>query len=91
MNFRLSGGSAEGLGAIGAGAHGAEVVVAEDSRGVAVVEVDLDGVVSHLCGGLCAGLGLEHRQDGRGRGSAAGECFFLFALIVAGGAGAIVA
>jgi len=58
---------------------------------MAVAKIDLDGVVPYLGGRLRAWLGLEHGQDGRGRGGARGEGFFLSALVVAGGAGAIVA
>src|SRR5271157_1402724 len=57
---------------------------------MAVVEVDLDGVVSYLRGGLRAGLGLEHRQDSGGCGGAAGERLFLCALVIARGARTII-
>jgi len=73
-----------------AGAVSAEVVVAEDAGGVAIVEIDLDGVVADLRGGIGAGLGLVHGEN-EGAGEAGGSHGFLFgAFVVAGGAGAIV-
>jgi hypothetical protein len=81
----------EGGGAFGAGALGAEIVVAEDAGGVAIVEIDLDGVVADLRGGLRARFGLVHGQERRGGELHGCEIFFFSALVVAGGAGAIVA
>lgn len=57
---------------------------------MAVIEIDLDGVVPYLGGGLRAGLGLEHGQDDGGCGGAACEGYFLFAFVVARRAWAIV-
>jgi hypothetical protein len=57
---QLGGWTAEGFGALFAGTIGAEVVVAEDASGMAIGEVDLDSVVPHLRGGLCAGFWLVH-------------------------------
>ena len=56
-------GLAEGGFAGVAGAMGAEVVVAEDAGGVAIIEIDLDGVVTDLRGGIGAGLGLVHGEN----------------------------
>src|SRR5208282_1276589 len=64
-------------GAIRAGAHRAQIVVAENPRGVAVSEVDLDGVIAHLRRRLRARLRLEHGQHGRGRGIAPRKGLFL--------------
>jgi len=70
---------------------GAEIVVAEDAGGVAIVEIDLDSVVADLGGGIGARLGLVHREE-RGSGEVrGGGVFFFCALVVASGAGAIVA
>jgi hypothetical protein len=81
----------EGGGAFGAGAVSAEIVVAEDAGGMAIVEIDLDGVVAYLRGGLRARRGLVHGQERRGGEVHGSEIFFFGALVVAGGAGAVVA
>ena len=82
----------KGCGAIGAGADGAEVFVAEDASVVAIVEIDLHGVIADLGGGLGAHFGFVHGQGGRGDGSGFGAWMFLLeALVVAGGAGAFIA
>jgi hypothetical protein len=83
--------SAEGFGAFGAGAISAEIVVAEDTGGMAVVETNLDGVVPYLRCGLCAGFWLVHGEQRRGRETHGGHVVFLGALVVARGAGAKVA
>jgi hypothetical protein len=91
--MRSGGGGAEGFGAVGAGADAAEMVVAEDTGGVAVGEGDLDGVVAHCGSFLCAGFGLEHGQR-RGRSESrccGGVGALSYALVVAGGAGTFVA
>src|ERR1700722_10851604 len=87
---RLFGEITKGRGAIGARADGAEVLVAEDAGVVAVVEIDLHGVIADLRGGLGANFGFEHGQGRRrnGRGLGCGVLLFLVALLVAGGAGA---
>src|SRR5215471_12628973 len=79
--------------AFGAGADGAEMVVGVDAGRVAVGKGDLDGVVPYLCGRLGAGFRFEHRKRGRRSKSRRGfgEGFLFGALIVAGGAGAVVA
>src|SRR5215470_5652986 len=78
---------------IQAGADGAEMVVGVDAGRVAVGKGDLDGVVPYLCGRLGAGFRFEHRKRGRRSKSRRGfgEGFLFGALIVAGGAGAVVA
>lgn len=79
------------MGAGRAGADGAEMVVAVDARSMAVSERELDGVVPNSVRGFGGGLGLEHGENsGRSR-TRGGEGGFLFALVVAGGAGAFVA
>ena len=60
-------GGTEGGFAFVAGALGAEVVIAEDAGGVAIVEIDLDGVVADLRCGIGAGFGLVHGQERGGR------------------------
>jgi hypothetical protein len=82
---------AEGLGAGGAGADGAELVVAVYAGGVAVGEGELDGVVADGVGGFGGGLGLEHGQGGGGGWARGCEVRFFLALVVAGGAGAFFA
>lgn len=77
--------------ALVAGALLAEVVVAEDAGGVAIVEIDLDGVVADLRGGIGAGLWLVHGEKRGSRKIQGGQIFFFGAFIVAGGARAIVA
>ena len=69
-------GVTEGLGAGGAGADGAEMVVAVDAGGVAVGEGDLNGVIADSGSLLCARLGFEHRQRGGGSGARAGKSAF---------------
>src|SRR2546426_9449798 len=74
-------------------ADGAQVVVAVDAGGVAVGEIDLNGVVAYRRGGLGLGLGLEHGQHGGCRACAfgAGQGGFLLAVVVPQSAGAVVA
>jgi hypothetical protein len=95
LKKRLCSEVTEGCGALGARADGAEVFVAEDAGIVAIVEVDLHGVIADLRGGLGADFGLEHGQGRRGHGRGFGACaamlLFLVALLVAGGAGAFFA
>jgi len=84
----------EGCGALGARADGAEVLVAEDAGIVAVVEIDLNCVISDLRGGLGANFGFEHGQGRRrnGRDGFGGVVLLvLVALFVAGGAGTFLA
>jgi hypothetical protein len=82
---------AKGFGAFGAGADAAEVVVAEDSGGVAIGEGDLDGVITDCGGGLRARLGFEHWQGCCGGRPSGGESGFSDAFVVAGGAGTLFA
>jgi hypothetical protein len=88
---QLGGWSAEGFGASLARAIGAEVVVAEDAGGMAVGEIDLDGVVAYLRRGLSAGFGLVDGQKRRGGEIHGGHGVFLGALVIAGGTGAMLA
>src|SRR5437660_11061304 len=63
------------------------MVVAVDASRVAVGEADLNGIMTHLRGGLGARFGLEHGQRGRGlecRGYLA-ERLLLLSGVVAGG------
>src|SRR5258708_5598839 len=82
---------AEGFGALAAGADAAEVVVAEDSGGVAVGESDLYGVIADFGRGFGAGLSLEHRQRRGGSWPCGGKSELLDPLVIASGAGALVA
>src|SRR3989441_8706871 len=74
-------------------ADGAQVVVAVDAGGVAVGEIDLNGVVAYRRGGLGFGLGLEHGQHDGCRCCAfgAGQGGFFLAVVVTQSAGAVVA
>lgn len=82
--------TAEIAGAIVAGTERAEIVVAVDAGGMAIVEGDLDGIVPYRVGGLSARLGLVHGEK-RGGGSGGRASGFLFgAFVIAGGAGAMV-
>jgi hypothetical protein len=68
------------------------VFVAEDAGAVAIVEIDLNGVIADLGGGLGANFGFVHGQGGRGDGTRFGAWMFLLdALVVAGGARAFIA
>lgn len=82
---------AEGSLALVAGAVGAEIVVTEDAGRVPVVETDLDGVVADLSSGIGARFGLVHGEEGGGRETRRDRGVLVAALIIAGGAGAIVA
>jgi hypothetical protein len=86
----LAHGGAEGFGAVGAGTDVAEMVVAVDASRVAVGEADLNGIITHLRGGLGARFGFEHGQRGRGLGYLA-ERLLLLSGVVAGGAGTLLA
>src|SRR2546427_12588725 len=74
-------------------ADGAQVVVAVDAGGVAVGEIDLNGVVAYRRGGLGLGLGLEHGQHGgcRAYPFLAAQGGFFFAVVATQSAGAVVA
>ena len=67
--------------------------VAEDAGIVAIVEIDLNGVIADLRGGLGANFGFEHGQGRRRNGSrfCRAVLLFLVALLVAGGAGTFFA
>jgi len=69
------------------------MLVGEDASVVTIGEVKLDGVSTDSVGRLGCGLGLKHREGRRGckGGRRTGQRFFLGALVVAGGAGALVA
>jgi len=82
---------AESLGAVGTRANTAEMIVAVDSGGVAVVESDLNGVIADDGGGLRSRFRLEHRQHRRRSAPGGGKHALLLALFVAGGARALVA
>jgi len=82
---------AEGSGAFRAGTECAEVVVAEDAGEVAVVEIDLDGVVADLRGGVGAGFWFIHRKKRRSGEIHRAHVLFFGAFVVTGGAGAVVA
>src|SRR5580704_7580749 len=81
---------AERLGAGGAGADRAEMIVAIDARGVAVGEGDLNGVVADRGGGFGAGLGFEHGEHRGGGWTRSREGGLFPALIVTGGARALI-
>ena len=82
---------AKGFGAVRAGANTAEVIVAEDAGRVAVGKRDLNGVVANRGRRLRARLRLKHRQRGGRSGSSAGDGALSYPLIIAGGAGTLVA
>ena len=67
------------------------MVVAVDTRGMAVGKGELDGVVAHRVGGFRGGLRLEHGEGGGGGWAGCREGDFLFALVVASSARAFVA
>src|SRR6266403_1518988 len=90
-DFARSGRGAEGLGAVGAGANTAEMIVAEDAGRVAVGKRDLNGVVANRRCRLGARLRLKHRQRGGGSGSSGGDSALSYPLIIAGGAGTLFA
>jgi hypothetical protein len=87
----LFGRFAKGFGAYFAGTKGAQVLVAEDPGGMPVIENDLDRIVPNLGGGIGAGLGLVHGQQRRSRKIERGRHLFFAALVIACGAGALVA
>ena len=73
-------------------ADGTQEIVAVDSRGMPIVEAELDGVVAHLGGRLRPGAGLVHWQNGRAGSVAKGDRdFFLAALVIAGRTGTVIA
>ena len=81
--------------AILAGAHRPQIIVAEDASGMAVGEINFDGVVTDGLRGARAGLGLIHWQHARSEWSGCarrrGPLGGLFvALVVTGRAGAIL-
>ena len=67
------------------------MIVTENSSGVAVGERNLDRVVADGRGGLGARLGLEHGQGGGRSGTRAGKGALSYPLVIASGAGALVA
>ena len=69
------------------------MLVTEDAGIVAVVKIDLYGVVADLGGGLGANFGFVHGQHGRreGRGFGGVVLLVLVALFIASGAGAFLA
>ena len=79
---------AKGRSTFGAWAYGAEMIVAEDSGGVAVIEVDLYRVVTHLSRGLSANFGFEHGKRRRRNycRSHARVLMLLFPFFIAGSA-----
>ena len=85
----------KGCRAICTRADAAKVLITEDAGIVAIVEIDLHGVVADLGGGLGANFGFEHGQhrrgDGSGFGARATVLLFLIALVVARGAGTFFA
>src|SRR5262244_3311933 len=60
LGGRGSRGFAKRFGALAARADAPQIVVAEDARGVAVGEIDLNRVIPHLRGALRARLWLIH-------------------------------
>jgi len=82
---------AEGSGALFARTERAKILVAEDAAGVAIAEMDLDGVVANWGGRLRTGFGLVQGEE-RGGGERERRSGILFgALVIAGGTGTIVA
>ena len=56
------------LRALVAGTERAQMLIAIDTGGVAIIESNLNSVIPYLSCGLRARFGLEHRQGRRGRG-----------------------
>ena len=79
---------AKGCGTFGAGADGAEMIVAEDAGSVAVIEIDLHRIVAYLSRGLSANFWFEHGQRRRRNycRRRTGMLMFLVAFFVAGSA-----
>src|SRR5713226_8872004 len=84
---------AELAGAVRARTDRTQVVETIDAGGVAVGELNLNGVVTHRFGGAGAGLGLEHGQRNRSRSGTGVACEggFFPALVITERAGAEVA
>ena len=91
MQPRLATRGAEGFGTVSTGTDATQVIVAKDARGMAVGKSDLDGIVADRRGSLRARLRLEHRQSGRRCRTRAGEGALSYALVIASGAGTLVA
>src|SRR6266850_496989 len=89
----ISGFCGGGLHALKAGANRAQMIVGIDAGGVAVGKRNLNCVVPYLGSGGSARSGFEHGERGRGSEGrrCSGEGFFLFPLVIAGSAGAMVA
>src|SRR5256885_4458177 len=86
---RLASGGAKDFGAFTAGADVAQVFVAVNSGGVAIIEGDLDGVVADRGGCLRARLGLEHGQRRGGSWTGGSQGALFLSLIVASCTGAL--
>jgi hypothetical protein len=82
---------AKGFGTVGTRADAAQVIVAENTGGMAVGKRDLDGVVADRGCCLRARPRLEHRQSSCGRRARAGKGALSYPLVIASGAGAFVA
>ena len=89
--LRWSSRLAEGGFALVAGALGTEIIIAEDAGGVAIVEIDLNGVIADLRGGISTRFGLIHGEQGRSGDVHRRHGFFLGTLVVASRARANVA
>ena len=100
--FRSVGPEKEGT--LRAGTNGAEIIEAVDSRGMAIVKVNLQSVVAHRMRGLGGEPRLEHRQERRTQGKSGRAWIFtsqlriffkaglfLLPLVIAHGAGALLA
>ena len=82
---------AEFLRAFLAGTNSSEKIVAVDSRRVAIIEAELNGIVPDLGGGLCPRLGLVLGMNGRSWHATKRDGHFLLTtLIIASGAWTIV-
>lgn len=91
LSQRRRGGGTECSAALFTRTERAQVIITENSRGMAIVEADLNRVVSHLRRRLCFRFRFVHRQQ-RGRGKILrGHGFFFAAFVVAGCARAVVA
>lgn len=91
LRQRRGRGRAKRLCALLARAQRAQVIITENSRGMAIIKADLDSVTAYLRSRLGSCFGLVHRQQ-RGCGKIPGGHGFLFsALVVAGSTGAMVA
>jgi hypothetical protein len=84
-------GASKSLRAVSARADAAQMIVAEDTGGVAIGESDLDGVIAHGGSSLSPSLGLKHGKCGRTDRASARMRALSDSFVIACGAWAFVA